>query len=98
MRSVWNKECWNKNKKNGKRNFHNIMGKELEPALKLKHPRIDSSCGRECIMISSLHHFSSFDHDDIIGMSHGLKPMSDDDNSSSLEEGIESLSDSFLTE
>ena len=49
-------------------------------------------------MISSLDHFSSFDHDDIIGMSHGLEPVSDDDNSSSLEERIESLSDSFLTE
>ena len=31
-------------------------------------------------------------------MSHGLEPVSDDDDRSSLEEGIESLSDSLLTE
>ena len=84
--------------KTGKKVFTIYCGKKLEPTLKFEHPRIDSSCGRERVMISSLDHFSSFDHDDIIGMSHGLEPVSDDDDSSSLEEGIESLSDSFLTE
>ena len=49
-------------------------------------------------MIPSFDHLPSLDHDDIISMADGLESVSDNDDRSSLEEGIEGCCDLLLTE